>query len=695
MKRFSTIILALGMVFMSSIILQAEDRLVVVEVFTSATCPPCAPAAPIIHRNATLDKGAIAIKHQVWWPSPGTDPFFNYSAEIKATIQNRVQYYGVSGVPDAYFDGKNSINPNDEQGFITNIANARKVPAPLKMSVVEDRTDPQNIKVTVKVTNTSATTLTDQKLRVGVLYNHVSIPGYQGITNGMTDFYDVLYKILPSADGENVTLEPNKEVSYTYTYTPGTGPLWPKGQNFVVAYVQDPASKTIHQGATNKSGAIILGLTADPAGLLEANATIVKKVMVANPTDVEVTAKLSIDPKSSLPNGWKATLNQETIVIPAKGTIPVDVSIVSNDKAGFVTLIINAEPQPTQQNLAFASSTTISGLSASAKYVIYGGTNVWDGDMLNDMQNMDKIKDGSAMIPLTEENISTYPPSNFEVSVFTTDQPNRGALVVDVATMNAIREAVGVGKKVLISSSLDLYNAFSSSGVLPAQLFFQQDLGIANGGNPIQRFTQSGNNITFNSFPLNGIDNDPISNGIKLTLNTNINNPSKLSTNYYTDIIRIDNEELAKTIFTFESASRIGGVRVENGDSRVVYLSFGLEAINDPASRKMVMERCIDWLLGAPSAVREDANSMQSIAVVPNTISDEATLRYNVSGNEQDVHIAIYDILGNKVKDLGEFTQTAGSYEMPIKTTSLANGYYRIVVKSGVQSLSTPVSILR
>lgn len=77
-----------------------------------------------------------------------------------------------------------------------------------------------------------------------------------------------------------------------------------------------------------------------------------------------------------------------------------------------------------------------------------------------------------AMLPLTDQKINTYPPSNFDVAVFATDQPNRGALVVKAATMNAIREAVGAGKKILISSSLDLYNAFSTSGTVASQLFF-------------------------------------------------------------------------------------------------------------------------------------------------------------------------------------------------------------------------------
>lgn len=200
MKRFSTLFLATVVALLSSsATMRAEDRLVVVEVFTSATCPPCVPAAPIIHRNATLEKGAVAIKHQVWAPAPGTDPFYNSSEPFKAMIQKRVQYYSPGGVPDAEFDGKGSMNPNDaELDLLKELRMRALYHSQLKCPLQKTAPTPANIKVTVKATNTSTTTLTNQKLRVAVVYNHVVIPGYAGITNGMTEFYDVLYTLLPS-----------------------------------------------------------------------------------------------------------------------------------------------------------------------------------------------------------------------------------------------------------------------------------------------------------------------------------------------------------------------------------------------------------------------------------------------------------------------------------------------------------------
>ena len=78
-----------------------SPRTVLMEVFTSTSCPPCALVDPAVGRIADeypRDK-LVVIAYHTNWPSP-VDPF--YDASIQGA---RVPYYGVNGVPALIVDG--------------------------------------------------------------------------------------------------------------------------------------------------------------------------------------------------------------------------------------------------------------------------------------------------------------------------------------------------------------------------------------------------------------------------------------------------------------------------------------------------------------------------------------------------------------------------------------------------------------
>lgn len=79
----------------------AQQRLVLLEHFTQASCAPCAvqnPALKVI-LDANPDK-IVAIKYQTSWP--GVDPM---NAANPTDVAARVQYYTVTGVPNSVMDG--------------------------------------------------------------------------------------------------------------------------------------------------------------------------------------------------------------------------------------------------------------------------------------------------------------------------------------------------------------------------------------------------------------------------------------------------------------------------------------------------------------------------------------------------------------------------------------------------------------
>lgn len=88
--------------------LQAQNRVSVVETFTSSTCPPCNPGnqqLESILSNGQNDNNTVSIKYQLDWPGSG-DPYYTIEGG------DRADGYGVSGVPASYLDGQTSLNPN-------------------------------------------------------------------------------------------------------------------------------------------------------------------------------------------------------------------------------------------------------------------------------------------------------------------------------------------------------------------------------------------------------------------------------------------------------------------------------------------------------------------------------------------------------------------------------------------------------
>lgn len=90
-------------------LLQAQDRVSVVETFTSSTCPPCNPGNQTLEgilNNGQNDDNAVSLKYQLDWPGNG-DPYYTEEGG------DRADGYGVSGVPASYLDGQTSLNPNN------------------------------------------------------------------------------------------------------------------------------------------------------------------------------------------------------------------------------------------------------------------------------------------------------------------------------------------------------------------------------------------------------------------------------------------------------------------------------------------------------------------------------------------------------------------------------------------------------
>ncbi len=233
-----------------------SQRLVFIEEFTQASCGPCASANPSF--NALLSANttkAVSLKYQTSWP--GTDPM---NAQNPTEVQNRVTYYGVSGVPNAMMDG-NVVNGSPGAITQTGINNEYNVPSPFTINLKHWFNGANDsIYINCEVICTQNVTMTTPKLRIALTEKTISFGSPPG-SNGETVFYDVMRKMFPNGNGSILagtwTVGQTMNVSFyakipTYIYS--------KPQLATVAWIQDDNTKNILQSGYNATASMPLAL---------------------------------------------------------------------------------------------------------------------------------------------------------------------------------------------------------------------------------------------------------------------------------------------------------------------------------------------------------------------------------------------------------------------------------------------------
>ncbi len=122
--------------------------------------------------------------------------------------------------------------------------------------------------------------------------------------------------------------------------------------------------------------------------------------------------------------------------------------------------------------------------------------------------------------------------------------------------------------------------------------------------------------------------------------------------------------------------------------SKVVFWSFGFEAINDSiagsATRETAIAKVLDWFDGITSS--PDLSSENSIPTTctlydnyPNPFNPSTTIRFAIPRSEF-VTLKIYDLLGKEVKTLFSGRAQAGVHSLPFTGEQISSGIYFYVL---------------
>ena len=241
-----------------------------IEVFSSSTCAPCAPANTTFKNLMDQQTaGEISyLKYQMSWPGTG-DPYYTLEAAAKRTL------YGVNSVPNAQIDG----GWNGHAGQITQPLLNQYKGVPSFMNLAGYYTVDAATKKVDMVINTTPLVSTNKALSLQVaIYEKSTTQNVK--SNGETVFYKVMKKMVPDQNGtalSNLTdgVMQTANLSYTFngSYTLPINASAPVDhatahtvEDFtdlgVMVWIQDMATKEIYQSVDLSSSGIGLGESA-------------------------------------------------------------------------------------------------------------------------------------------------------------------------------------------------------------------------------------------------------------------------------------------------------------------------------------------------------------------------------------------------------------------------------------------------
>jgi hypothetical protein len=241
-----------------------SQRMVLIEEGTNASCGPCAAQNPafktLLDANTTK---VIPLKYQ--WYFPGYDPMHDHNpTEANGRFDT---YYAQNGVPTAMIDGNVPTfggNPYDgaPAGFTQDLIDTRyAVPASFDIDLTYSLT-PETITVTATTTCTQAAN-GNFKLRIAVVEKQISFATAPG-SNGETEFYSVMKKFLPNADGISMSGSYAAGETFTTTQTWDLANIYDINEVAVVAFIQNDANKEVMQSKLAE------GLPVTPAFITDA-----------------------------------------------------------------------------------------------------------------------------------------------------------------------------------------------------------------------------------------------------------------------------------------------------------------------------------------------------------------------------------------------------------------------------------------
>jgi len=658
----------------------AQQRNPVLEYCTGTWCPNCPDGHQVIN-NTILPNIPNAIIIGYHGPANGTDPFSFFAGN---SIINTL-LYDTSTVPPATWYPTGTIDRSSgiqSRGAWYGYMNTRNsVPATVDIDV--NRTfNSVTREFSANIDFTALTTLNGMYKFNVILLESGMIWAQSGGTSNYVHKH-VVRSMMNGALGEEVINGTwnqgdviSKNINYVVPVPGGPGPdiIWDNCD--VVVMVYKVSTPLAYYAEIQQAVEMVLIAPDYVATIASTSPDVISDNSTPASFDAVIyneglmTDKYAISLSFEGPAGWVLEFTTEN------GTFPLgEVDSVEVDPGDSTIVTVSVNPD----GIDGAGVTTLEFISK------YNPGN--QGSVV--MRNVTTTGNDFLIVDATEEGNSSYIANSFDnVHTGTYGVISRTALqdpTVDLSSFYLITWSAGVAVPAFLPEEVANLETYLDNG---GRLFLNgQDIGediweTAGHSHHAQSFY---NNYLYAdyiasysfAFQLNGFDGDPISDGMSFLISDIYEKDP--------DAIGRFDPMFADSIFQYISGPKVGGLRVETADYRVVYLAFNFEQVPTEEVRDTLMKRTMNWLLSGVSSAGNNNLVVRSFSLeqnYPNPFNPSTTINYSLA-NEEHVSLIVYDIMGREVAELVNENQTAGSYSLDFEASSLASGMYFYKISAG------------
>ncbi|MFC2150448.1 T9SS type A sorting domain-containing protein [Calditrichota bacterium] len=688
--------IALSFTLLSFSTLQAYDKKVLVEDFTSSTCGPCSQTSGVLEEalEATEDI-CVPIAYHMRWPGPGTDPWYHDNEDDNGYPGEggRADAYGVTGIPDYYFNGeKYGGSKTNLNTLVRNIENATEGGSPLFIEISGQEDEGT---MTLNVSVTSDEDISDVILHTAIVEEFYF---YEGGTTDQTDFYDAMVKMVPDYGGTDFDIEADETLEWELEQDmEGLG--WHDleiGNLILLAWVQ--TSDTSHYVLQAESfsmkwtlaeieytGFYIDDSQGNGDGRAEAGESVDFIVEVTNTEGFATAETVDI---SLTCDDFDITIGRgELQLTDVEGGTSVDNSdapftfTVSEDfETHPVTFIVTINAEPGEVKIVQEMTFMINWpefLVIDASNDILGDTAMFSPWGLDDLPYADRIDyyaDGIPDVSL----ISHYPTMivhsmNNEESTFFSD-----------GGIDMISYYLDTGGRVILNSP-----------VFCADTTYKDLMQEYFGAEPENNFT--------GSYMAHAYEGDhPFADEFIICSGNGSHDWPYLSPS-------ISALEGARELFYWSNndGDDLGACVIENINLsyRTLLISIPLETIGDQdggLTREVFFEEMLTWLDYTPQEDAVDTEETPLViefglnAAYPNPFNAQTVIPFNLDRRSQ-VSVTLHDLSGREISRLFNGSLDAGSHNLLLDAGSvgLSSGTYYVKLMEGERSLTQPVTFMK
>ena len=653
---------------------QAQKK-VLFEHFTNGGCGPCAQQNPIFdefYLEHSEECNHISYHTSGPWPN---DPLYT---SAKDDINSRSILYSVSGVPSIVANGEYAGGPASiDEGDLNKYSEGGS-PIDIKVEETGDNTTRQ---VNVEITSVGSLSGSNLKLFVAVVERHVDFAEHPDLwpsgqsPNKETYATNVFRMFLPNKDGETFTPAPNGQ-SVTHDFSYNIGSDWKGNSIYVVAFVQNMASKQVIQSGSSYDWSVAMDIKGNT--FIKKNggdpATFETEVDFGE-NDPEI---LKFDVETNAPNDWTHQLVTPDGTVTANFPVTIDFTLINERDVK-----LKVTPGTTKGFYKYSlimSSKNSPDLFKRYSFFVNNGT-----------------------VDLIVSNIPEFNPL-YVAGLEYAGNDRYGALSAEEFITAGQQGALNSVANVYYNVAYNLaYPALTDDmvDVLAAHLdgggnlmICGQDIGWDNfSGHQYSYGTDKTRDFYTNYIKAKWLNRGDSQTGTVATIlgeevfggmgnfflfapygndNSGLFSDVVEAASHPDEIEPIGND--ATTIFLLDNKEdRIGGIRVDNGKYRLVYTTVSVEQMSGANPRLAFMKACHDWFyevvnVGIFDKQMQDIFSGQNY---PNPADEQTHISF--VHTQEPMVFTLMDISGKVIQ-----TQNIaiGQQSLMLNTKNLPNGTY-------------------